>query len=61
MTATQDILRAGLSVQAVALLGENVKATKKKELKTENFINLGIKNIVGTSLITEQAKIIGSL
>ena len=61
MTTTQDLLRIGTSLQAAALFGENVKVVKKREIKTEDFINLGTKNILGTLFITEQSKIIGSL
>ena len=56
MTATRDILNAGLAVQAGSLAFSNIKRKKKKKL-----IGMAMHNIVGTSLIQSQAQIIGGI
>jgi len=48
------------TVQAAQLVGENVKASKKKST-TKDMLGLGMKNIVGVSLIKAEAGIIGGL
>ena len=48
------------SIQATSLVSENLKvATKKKS--TKEILGLGIKNIVGTSLIKTEADLISTL
>ncbi len=43
-------------VQSVALAGENVKFTKKKDKDAIDFMGQGMTNIIGASLIGETAK-----
>jgi hypothetical protein len=55
---------AGLvpTMSALALAGENVRvATSKKKKTTKDFIGLGVTNIVGLSLLKEQATLVGGL
>lgn len=67
MTATQNILRAGVSVQAASLLGMNLKAAKKnlKSKKKGNdlkrILKTGVGNIVGIPILTAQSKLIGDI
>jgi len=59
--ATKKILELATTMQSAALLGENVKACKMKKLEVDDITSLGVKNIVGTALLKEQANIIGKL
>ena len=56
---TKDILRLGVDIQALALTGENLKVVKKKQIKVEDIVSTGIKNIVGINLLKTQSDIIG--
>ena len=56
MTATQDILRASLNIQAAELALSNLRRRKKKRL-----ISSAAHNILGTSLIHSQAQLIGGI
>jgi len=58
---TKSILEVGLSAQSIALLGENVRIAKKKKKTSKDFLSLGMKNLVGTSLLRAQAQEIGKL
>jgi len=51
------------TIQAAHLVGENLKEVKKKKTKTktEDILKLGVKNIVGVSLIKINADLIGKL
>lgn len=57
MTA-KEIAQMIPSLQAIALVDENIKETKKKK---KDLVGLGVKNIVGTSLIRANAQIINDL
>jgi len=46
------------TIQAAALVGENMKELKKKK---KNLVGMGMKNIVGTSLLKANADLIGEL
>jgi hypothetical protein len=48
------------TIQSASLVSENIKSLGKKN-KTKDIVNLGIKNIIGTSLIKINADLIGSL
>jgi len=61
MTAVTALLNLSQAVQAVALLGNNVRVATKKKVKTKDLIGLGITNIVGVGLIKAQADISASL
>ena len=56
MTATKEILNAGLAVQAANLAFSNLRKKKKK-----NIIGQGFENLVGTAMIKEQARFIGGM
>ena len=58
---SKKILELATTMQSVALLGENVKLAKKKKVQVKDMVGVGIKNIIGTSLIKEQANIIGGM
>lgn len=47
------------TIQAVSLVKHNLKATKKQS--TKDVLDLGMKNIVGTSMIKVNADLIGTL
>ncbi len=48
-------------IQASSLALENAKLAKKKKMDVNDIVGGGIKNIVGITLIKEQANLIGSL
>lgn len=56
--STNALLQLGRDVQALALLGTNIKESKKKK---PDLTKLAAKNIAGTSLIRAQAQIAGDL
>jgi len=58
---TKNILNIIPTIQAAALVGENLKVAKKKDKKVEDIVGLGLKNIVGTSLIKVESNLISSL
>lgn len=58
---TKSLLDLSRAAQALALVGENVKFTKKKKKKVKDITGLGVKNIVGISLIKVQKDIAKSL
>jgi len=49
------------SIQTTSLVSENLKALDKKKVNTKDILGLGIKNIVGTSLIKTEADLISTL
>lgn len=49
------------AIQSASLLNENVKVLKKKKQSVKDITGLGVKNIVGTSLIKVNANLIGGL
>lgn len=57
----KPILRTTLIAQSLALAGENLKLVRKKKLKSKDFLSVGVKNIVGASLIKEQTELIEGL
>ena len=57
----KEILNLIPLTQSTALLGENMKLLKKKKKSSKDFIGTGVKNIVGSALIKEQASFIGSI
>ena len=56
----KDIANLIPTIQSASLVSENLKVLNKKT-KTKDILNLGIKNIVGTSLIKVNADLIGGL
>jgi len=61
MTAIQDILRIGVSAQALALAGENIKLVKKKDKSVGDFVKTGATNIIGIPILQVQSQLIGGL
>ena len=57
----KNILGLVPTIQAAALVGENLKVAKKKDKSMGDMIGLGMKNIVGTSLIKTESDLIASL
>lgn len=57
----KDIANIIPTVQAAQLAGHNLKTIKKKKIDTKDMVELGVTNIVGTSLIKAEADLIGSL
>ena len=49
------------TIQAAQLANENVKTIKKKKTSTKDILGLGMKNIIGTSLIKAEADLIAGL
>lgn len=58
---TTSLLKLSQTGLALGLVGENVRIVKKKKKTTKDIVGLGVKNIVGTSLISEQGKIISTI
>jgi len=61
----KGILRAGMAVQSVSLLSDNVssarlalKKQKSKDQGMKRIVKTGVNNIVGISLIKEQGRLI---
>jgi len=61
MTAIQDILNVGVTAQAGALAGSNVKMLKKSKITTKDMVKTSIRNIVGINLLRAQGNVIGGL
>jgi hypothetical protein len=49
------------TMQSIALVNENLKIATKKKVKTKDLVGLGMKNIVGTSLIKVESDLISGL
>lgn len=54
--AYTDILKVIPTVQSAALVEHNLKFLKKKKKKSSDFVGSGVTNIVGSSMIAENAK-----
>jgi hypothetical protein len=48
-------------IQSASLVSHNLKVVNKKKNKTKDMIDLGVTNIVGTSMIKINADLIGGL
>ncbi len=48
-------------MMAAGLVAENVKSTKKKKKKTKDMVELGMKNIIGLSMIGATSKVASSI
>jgi hypothetical protein len=53
------ILKIIPTMQSIALLNYNTKFLKKKKKKTGDFIEMGVGNIIGSTLTKETADFIG--
>jgi len=58
---SKQILNLIPTVQAAALVGENVRVAKKKKVDSKDFIGLGVKNIVGIEVIKLESGLIAGL
>ena len=56
----QDIAKLIPTMQGVALVSHNLKAVKKKS-SAKDMIDLGVTNVVGTSMLKINADIIAGL
>ncbi|UCD20939.1 MAG: hypothetical protein JSW08_00105 [archaeon] len=54
MPTTRNLLDLARTLQTTALVGENIKAVKRKK---KNLAELGVENIIGTELIKIQAQL----
>lgn len=59
--AIKQILSLIPTIQAAALVGENVKVAEKKDIKSKDLIGLGAKNIVGIEFIKLESGLIAGL
>lgn len=53
------ILRTIPTFSSLAVLSHNLKYLKKKKMKSTDFVEQGVGNIVGTSMTREVANFIG--
>ena len=60
MTA-KSIMSLIPTIQAAALVGENVRVAKKKKVDSKDLIGLGVKNIVGIEVIKLESGLIAGL
>lgn len=51
MTAAKAILQLIPLMQSSIILGENIKLSKKKKMKVEDMIGVGVGTLVGIELI----------
>ena len=59
--AIQQIMNLIPTLQATALVSENVRVAKKKKVDTKDLIGLGAKNIVGIEFIKLESSLIAGL
>ncbi len=59
--AITQIMNLIPTIQAVALVNENVKTVKKKKIKSKSLVKLGIKNIVGIEFIKLESSLIARI
>jgi hypothetical protein len=61
MTVVKDIMNLVPTIQAASLVNANMKQLKKKKQTTGDMLNMGMGNVVGTSMIKINADLIGTL
>jgi len=62
MTAAGNVAGLIPTMMGVGLVSDNLKTvSSKKKLKTKDMVNMGVKNIVGVSLIGATAGLTGGL
>jgi len=68
MTLTKSVLSIVPGLQATALVAENIKPLMKKnfmkgksKISTKKIVKLGVKNLIGISLIKPTAQMINTL
>ena len=52
---TKDLLRLVPTIQAIGLVGANLKVINKKKVNTKDVVKLGMTNIIGVSLIKAES------
>ena len=58
----QDIAKLIPTIQAAGLVGHNLKAvSKKKKTSTKDMFDLGMTNVIGTSMLKINADLIRTL
>ena len=57
----QAIMKAIPVIQSAQLVEHNLKKVKKKKVNTKDILDLGMTNIIGTSMIKINADLIGTL
>ena len=57
----QDIAKLIPTIQAAGLVGHNLKAVSKKKKTTKDMLDLGMTNVIGTSMLKINADLIGTL
>jgi len=61
MIDTKKLLEIVPALHSAQLVNENVKMLEKKRIKTKDVVGLGMKNIVGVSLIKMESDLISTL
>lgn len=61
MTAVKSLIDLGIGMQSLGLAGENIKLSKKKNIKTHDIVKAATKNIIGINLIRVQAGLASGL
>ena len=61
MVDIKSILQSATAVESLALLNDNVKFASKKKKTSGGFTKQGLKNIVGSSMLQSQSKLIGDI
>jgi hypothetical protein len=57
----KNIMRIVPIIQSASLVGDNLKFVNKKKKKSEDFVKMGVKNVVGVSLIQFESQLIEDL
>lgn len=57
----QDIAKIIPTIQAAHLTGKNIEVVNKKKTSTKDVLDLGVTNVVGTSLLKTNANLIAGL
>ena len=61
MSISKTVIGLAPLAMSASLLNENLKEVKKKKHTTKGIVGLGMKNIIGVSLIKAEADLIGGL
>ena len=61
VSTVRGLINLAQAGQALSLVGEGIRVSKKKKKSTKDIVGLGIKNVVGVSLIKTTGKIASGL
>ena len=61
VTQVRSLINLAQAAQALALTTEGIRVAKKKKKTTKDILGLGVKNIVGISLIRTTGQVAGNL